>query len=147
MKKLIFICLLFAINSNAQDAASYTKMHIRNVLVDFKSGESKKGNDIDLLLIDKENNKDNILYNDPKLNIIAKYKIQSYNSKRSSTKSTGVKVTITYYSNYGEEKDKRTFEKVFYLDQDRKIDVKEVFVYKNGLQPITLTLTYQIQFD
>jgi|GEM_PF-1667542 hypothetical protein len=88
------------------------------------------------------------LYKSAGLSITADIKVSSNNSRRSSTKSGSVTLDVVYHSEYADgKKDKRSAQYVFYLDNDRSFVAKEQFVFKNGLKPRQVKLTFKGQLQ
>jgi hypothetical protein len=140
MKKVLLALFLFPLLLSAQ--VEYTVLEITDVVVKNQT-DSVMGVPFNIYLKDDTKNRENILINSEKLNIKANFAIASNNNKRSSTKSGSVRVTVTYYSFFNEKKDKRKTEYIFYLNNERKFEVKETFVFGNGLKATQYTLTYK----
>ena len=89
-----------------------------------------------------KDSKEYLLYAGNNLSIVAKYKITTYKSSRSSLKNSALNVTIRYYTVMNEKKSKRRSEKIFYLDQKREFNVDELFTFKDGYNTSSVKLTY-----
>ncbi|MFM8431617.1 MAG: hypothetical protein ACKOQ6_08560 [Bacteroidota bacterium] len=68
-----------------------------------------------------------ILYDTDTLRIKAQYKLTANNSGRSQTKDSSVKLNINYTVVYKGRQQERKVEKMFFLDDERKIDGEETF--------------------
>lgn len=89
-----------------------------------------------------KDSKEYLLYAGNNLSIVAKYKITTYKSSRSSLKNSALNVIIRYYTVMNEKKSKRRSEKIFYLDQKREFNVDELFTFKDGYNASSVKLTY-----
>jgi len=146
MKFTAFIlCFTYACAAIAQ-SEDYIKLTIGDVkITENNSVADGTGGVVDLK--NKSKTRDIELYRSSGLSITANMKVSSNNSRRSSTKSGSITVDVTYYMVYGDKKDKRTAQYVFYLDDERKFTAKEQFVFKNGLKPRQIKLSYTGQFS
>ncbi len=108
-----------------------------------KPGDTLIGKPYDVYLKDGSRNKQNYIFRNQRILIDATFKVDLFNSRRSSTKTGSIKVTVIYRCEVDGKKDKRTSEYIFYLDDERKFTVKELFVFKNGLKSTQHTLTYK----
>jgi len=145
MKKLLIILVLVSQVLLAQNDKQ-TTLQISEITVVDKSGNQTSGNDVKYTLQQNKNSRNNILFKNNEVSISANFKITGYNSRRSSVKTGAVKVVINYTSTYNKKKDKRVSEYTFYLDDERKFNVKENFVFKSGIKSYGLTLTYKGTF-
>lgn len=143
MKKLFVFIAMLPFLASAQNDSKTTTLKINEIVVVDKSGNQYSGSDQTFDVRQNKNTSRKVLFENNEVKIEATYKIVGYNSRRSSTKTGAVKVTVNYISTYAGKKDKRTSEYVFYLDDARKFDVKENFVYKRGIKSYGLTLTYK----
>jgi hypothetical protein len=141
MKQLIFLFVILPFTTFAQ--AEYAILKLSDILIVEKPGDTLIGKPYDVYLKDGSRNKQNYIFRNQRILIDATFKVESFNSRRSSTKTGSIKVTVIYRCEVDGKKDKRTSEYIFYLDDERKFAVKELFIFKNGLKSTQLTLTYK----
>jgi hypothetical protein len=134
----LILCLGLCLASFAQ-SEDYIQLDITDVKVTENSSETAGIGGII--------NFNNVqLYQSSNLSITADIKVSSNNSRRSSTKSGSITLDVVYHTNYSGKKDKRTAQYIFYLDDDRSFVAKEQFVFKNGLKPRQIKLSYKGRF-
>jgi hypothetical protein len=134
---ILFFCFLFT-SVVGQNMGSLKIKDIR-VVIDNKEMNSA---DISYPFEWNKDSKEYLLYAGDNLSIVAKYKITTYKSSRSSLKNSALNVIIRYYTVMDEKKSKRRSEKIFYLDQKREFNVDELFTFKNDYNTSSVKLTY-----
>jgi hypothetical protein len=140
----LILCLGLCLASFAQ-SEDYIQLDITDVKVTENSSEAAGIGGI-INLKNKSNLNNVQLYQSSNLSITADIKVSSNNSRRSSTKSGSITLDVVYHTNYSGKKDKRTAQYIFYLDDDRSFVAKEQFVFKNGLKPRQIKLSYKGRF-
>jgi hypothetical protein len=140
----LILCLGLCLASFAQ-SEDYIQLDITDVKVTENSSETAGIGGI-INLKNKSNLNNVQLYQSSNLSITADIKVSSNNSRRSSTKSGSITLDVVYHTNYSGKKDKRTAQYIFYLDDDRSFVAKEQFVFKNGLKPRQIKLSYRGRF-
>ena len=123
---------------NAQTTGS---LKIQNIKLTI-DGKEVTSPDLTLPFEWSKDSKEYQLYTGDQLSIMAKYRISTHKSSRSSVKNSALNVIINYYVTMGEEKDKRRSEKIFYLDQARQFNVEDLFTIKKGYDNSIIKLNY-----
>lgn len=145
MKTIFLSLFLLPIFAVAQ--VHFTNLQLSDIVLTDKKGNSTNGHPMTILLEDGKSNPDNILISTSGITIIAKFKVSSIHSRRSSTKSGSIRLEVKYQSILGDKKDNRTAEYIYYIDDERQLEAKEMFVFNNGLSPIQYTLTFKGKFS
>lgn len=139
------VCLAVGLMAHAQ-SEDYTRLNITDVVVKENNMESAGiGGTINLK--NKSKLHDVELYTSSNLTITADFKVSTNYSRRSSSKSGSITLDVVYFTDYGGKKDKRTAQYMFFLDDERRFEAKEQFVFKNGLKPRQIKLSYKGQFQ
>ncbi|MFN4083139.1 MAG: hypothetical protein ACK4K9_05850 [Bacteroidia bacterium] len=142
MKKILILIILLPLALLAQKQTTNLKIE-DIVLTELKSGNQTMGSSLQIQMSEGITSDRYVLVNGNGVEIGVKFKISGYNSNRSSVKAGAVKVTANYDSKYNGKFDKRTAEYIFYLDNERKFEVKETFVFKDGIKSTGMKLIYK----
>lgn len=137
--KIFLYFLFFPLISIGQ--SNYTTLLLSNIELIESNGVKSTREPFVVYLKDGERNRNNYFFENERITIQATFKVESYNSRRSSNKTGAIKVTVIYRSEFQGVRDKRTSEYLFYIDDDRKFDLKESFVFKNGLKSNRIIVT------
>ncbi|HUM45782.1 MAG TPA: hypothetical protein PLD84_02565 [Chitinophagales bacterium] len=130
--------LLFSAAGYAQTTGTLKIQNIRLVI----DGKETTSPDLTLPFEWSKDSQEFPLYKNDQFSIVAKYRLSTHKSPRSSLKSSALNVIINYYMVMNGDKDKRRSEKIFYLDQERQFNVEELFVFKEGFNNSNVKLSY-----
>lgn len=87
------------------------------------------------------------LFSNGELVIKASYKLADLKSNRSDNKAAGIRFRITYTCTYKGKKTERKVERFFFLNDERKFEEKDVFVFSSGINNTKVELRYTGQLE
>ena len=138
MKRYI---LLSALLLSIGFAQAQTMFHVKNVTITEK-GEAKQGRDVSAEVKGSEGDDRLVMYDQDGLRVKAQVRIRTHDSNRSSVKESAVYATFEIRLKVDGEDDRRTIQKVFYADQERKTHIKEKFTIKKGINVRVITVEF-----
>ncbi len=143
MKRLLILpALLLSIGF----AQAQTMFHVSNVTVTEK-GEVRKGSDVSAEVKGSEGDDRLVMFDQDGLRVKAQVRIRTHDSNRSSVKESAVYATFEIRLKVDGEDDRRTIQKVFYADQERKTHIKEKFTIKKGINVRVITVEFDGHLD
>jgi hypothetical protein len=143
--KVIFLMLLFL---SVLSKAQYYKISFSDIKVTGAENATPANGSLFVRLKDGAQESINI-YESSILKIEAKAVLSQYSSRRSSMKSTGTKIAITYHAYYAGIKDKRDSEYIVFIENTGTTKVKELFTFveKGVKKSVMLYYTLTIADD
>lgn len=136
--------LLFLASAVMADAQ--TMFHITNVTVTEK-GVARQGRDVSAEVKGSEGDDRLVMYDQDGLRVKAQVRLRTHDSNRSSVKESAVYATFEIRLKVDGEDDRRTVQKVFYGEQERRTHIKEKFTIKKGIDVRTITVEFDGRLD
>ncbi|MBP7407149.1 MAG: hypothetical protein KA941_00175 [Flavobacteriales bacterium] len=127
-------------------AKAQTMFHVSNVTVTEK-GEARKGTDVSAEVKGSEGDDRLVMFDQDGLRVKAQVRIRTHDSNRSSVKESAVYATFEIRLKVDGEDDRRTIQKVFYGEQERKTHISEKFTIKKGINVRVITVEFDGRLD
>lgn len=143
MKRSILLPLLALTLSTVQ---AQTMFHVSNVTITEK-GEARKGRDVSAEVKGSEGDDRLVMFDQDGIRVKAQVRIRTHDSNRSSVKESAVYATFEIRLKVDGEDDRRTIQKVFYGEQERKTHISEKFPIKKGINVRVITVEFDGRLD
>ncbi len=136
----LFLALLVQL-SHAQ-----TRFRVTNVKVTEKD-RTITGNDAVADIRGSEGDDRLVLLDQDGLWVKTQVRIRTHNSNRSSVKEGAVYATFEVRMKVNGKGDRRTVQKVFYAEQERRATITEKFTFKDGINVRVFTVSFEGQLE
>lgn len=118
-----------------------TRFRVTDVTVTEK-GNVIKGNDAVAEIVGSEGDDRLVLLDQNGVWVKTQVRVRTHNSNRSSVKESAVYATFELRLKVDGKGDRRTIQKVFYGEQERKTTIKEKFTVKRGIDVRVITVEF-----
>lgn len=122
-------------------AQAQTQFKFTNVTITEK-GNVRNGIDAVAQVVGSEGDDRVTLYDQDGIKLRTQARIRTHDSNRSSVKESAVYVTFEIRLTVDGKEDRRTVQKVFYGDQERKTTVTEKYTIKRGIDVRVITVKF-----
>lgn len=122
-------------------AQAQTQFKFTNVTISEK-GNVRNGIDATAQVVGSEGDDRVTLFDQDGIKLRTQARIRTHDSNRSSVKEGAVYVTFEIRLTVDGKEDRRTVQKVFYGDQERKTTVTEKYTIKRGIDVRVITVKF-----
>lgn len=138
MKRSLFTAALVVLAALVQ---AQTQFKFSNVTISEK-GNVRNGIDAVAQVVGSEGDDRVTLFDQDGIKLRTQARIRTHDSNRSSVKEGAVYVTFEIRLTVDGKEDRRTVQKVFYGDQERKTTVTEKYTIKRGIDVRVITVKF-----
>ncbi|HRO98317.1 MAG TPA: hypothetical protein PLN54_02680 [Flavobacteriales bacterium] len=129
-----------------QAAHAQTRFRVTNVKVTEK-GNTITGNDAVAEIRGSEGDDRLVLLDQDGLWVKTQVRVRTHDSNRSSVKESAVYATFEIRMKVNGKGDRRTVQKVFYGEQERRTTITEKFTFKDGINVRVITVSFEGQLE
>lgn len=122
-------------------AQAQTRFRVTDVTVTEK-GNTIKGNDAVAEIVGSEGDDRMVLMDQNGVWVKTQVRVRTHNSNRSSVKESAVYATFELRLKVDGKGDRRTIQKVFYGEDERKTTISEKFTVKTGINVRVITVEF-----
>jgi hypothetical protein len=141
MKQIIYLLICCLLGANIAKAQTYARIKVDQVTVKAADQQlTGSGVIIPLQLRDKTDAV--TLFSNSDLTITVRYKLIDMKSGRSDNKASGIRFKIDYTCTYKGKTQRRSVERMFFINDKRVFDEKDAFVFNNKISNTKIAFSY-----
>ncbi len=123
-----------------------TRVKLTNITINEKD-QVRTGEDAMAYLVKAEGNDRVVLYDQNGTTLKTQVRVRTHDSNRSSLKEGAVYLTFELRLSVDGKEDRRTVQKVFYAEQERKTTITEKYTFKQGIDMRVITVKFDATLE